>query len=75
MIFIYQSIGIATAAKTYFGKNQIDLDVQESAILIGMLKSSYLYNPKIKPENSTKRKKRSNEAKWLENNKLSQEKI
>ena len=71
--FIYQSIGIATAAKTYFGKNQKDLDVQESAILIGMLKSSYLYNPKIKPENSTKRKNVVMRQ-MVRNNKLSQEK-
>lgn len=54
--FIYQSIGIATAATTYFGKNQKDLNVHESAILVGMLKSPVLYNPKINPDYSAKRK-------------------
>lgn len=54
--FIYQSIGIATAAKTYFSKNQKDLNVNESAVLVGMLKSSNLFNPKSHPENSAKRK-------------------
>jgi penicillin-binding protein 1A len=54
--FIYQSIGIATAAKTYFGKDQKDLDVHESAILVGMLKNPVLFNPKINPEYAAKRK-------------------
>ncbi|MBK7787083.1 MAG: transglycosylase domain-containing protein [Saprospiraceae bacterium] len=45
--FLYGAIGVSTAAKTYFGKNQKDLDYDEAAILIGMLKNPFIYNPKI----------------------------
>ena len=38
--------GIRSAARIYFGKEPIDLDINESAILVGMLKNSSLYNPR-----------------------------
>ena len=38
--------GIRSAASIYFGKEPIDLDINESAILVGMLKNSSLYNPR-----------------------------
>ena len=38
--------GIRSAARIYFGKEPIDLDLNESAILVGMLKNSSLYNPR-----------------------------
>ncbi|MCC6816306.1 MAG: transglycosylase domain-containing protein [Saprospiraceae bacterium] len=44
--FIYEAHGIQTAAKTYFGKDQKQLALHESAMLIGMLKNPSLYNPK-----------------------------
>jgi penicillin-binding protein 1A len=37
--------GIRSAARIYFGKEPQDLKVEESAMLIGMLKNSSLYNP------------------------------
>ncbi len=39
------SVGICTAAKTYFGKAPSELNAEESAMLIGMCKNSSLYNP------------------------------
>ena len=54
--FIFDSFGISAAANTYFGKDQKDLSPQEAAVLIGMLKNPYYYNPKIKPENANRRK-------------------
>ena len=54
--FLHQSIGIATAAQTYFGKNQSKLAVDEAAVLVGMLKNPNLYNPKLFPENANKRR-------------------
>ncbi len=54
--FIYESIGVATAAKTYFGKDQKDLTIDEAAVLVGMLKSPTLYNPKRNMERAVKRK-------------------
>ena len=38
--------GIRSAARIYFGKEPIDLNINESAILVGMLKNSSLYNPR-----------------------------
>jgi penicillin-binding protein 1A len=41
----YNAFGIKSAAKTYFNKLPIDLTVSESALLVGMLKGSSMYNP------------------------------
>jgi penicillin-binding protein 1A len=43
--FLNQAVGIRSAARIYFGKEPKELDVQESAMLIGMLKNSSLFNP------------------------------
>jgi penicillin-binding protein 1A len=39
------SVGVSSAAKTYFSKEPKDLTIDESAILVGMFKNSGLYNP------------------------------
>ncbi len=54
--FIYQSFGIGAAAKNYFGKDQSELNLCESATLIGMLKNPDYYNPKKSPENAQRRR-------------------
>ncbi|TPV35007.1 penicillin-binding protein [Paucihalobacter ruber] len=38
--------GIRSASKIYFGKEPMELDIKESAMLVGMLKNSSLYNPR-----------------------------
>ncbi|TDU43592.1 penicillin-binding protein 1A [Gelidibacter sediminis] len=38
--------GIRSAARIYFGKEPMNLDVKESAMLVGMFKNSSLYNPR-----------------------------
>lgn len=43
--FVNNAVGIRSAAKTYFGKEPKDLTVEESAIIVGMLKNPSLYNP------------------------------
>lgn len=48
--FLYDSYGIQAAAETYFGKNQEELNVEEAAMLIGMLQNSSLFNPMRRPE-------------------------
>ncbi|MCH1582140.1 MAG: transglycosylase domain-containing protein [Flavobacteriales bacterium] len=48
--FLNQAVGIRSAAQVYFGKSVQSLDVQESAMLVGMLKNSALYNPLRRPE-------------------------
>ena len=44
------SVGVSSAAQTYFSKEPKDLTVDESAILVGMFKNSGLYNPVRNPE-------------------------
>jgi len=41
--------GIRSAARIYFGKEPQDLDIKESAMLVGMFKNSSLYNPRRNP--------------------------
>ncbi|NNF19598.1 MAG: penicillin-binding protein, partial [Flavobacteriaceae bacterium] len=43
--FNYNADGIRSAARIYFGKEPKDLKTEESAVLVGMLKNSSLYNP------------------------------
>ena len=44
------SYGIQSAAKTFFSKNVEDLSIEESALLIGVLKGQSLYNPLSNPD-------------------------
>ncbi len=43
--FGYNADGIRSASRIYFGKEPINLKIEESAVLVGMLKNSSLYNP------------------------------
>lgn len=43
--FLFQAIGIRSAARIYFGKEPKELDLQESAILVAMLKNPRQFNP------------------------------
>ena len=54
--FINGAHGIEAAAQTYFTKNQKDLNIEEAAVLVGMLKNPSLYNPKRFPEKSQERR-------------------
>ena len=48
--FGYQADGVRSAAKIFFNKTPLTLNIQESATLVGMLKNSSLYNPIRRPE-------------------------
>ncbi|OJV79807.1 MAG: penicillin-binding protein, partial [Bacteroidia bacterium 44-10] len=48
--FNYNAVGIESAARTYFNKTPNELNIEESAMLVGMLKNSSLYNPQRRPE-------------------------
>lgn len=54
--FGYQLYGIKSASLYYFGKDPIDLSLDESAILIGMLKATTRFNPILNPENAKQRR-------------------
>ncbi len=55
--FLYNVHGIEMAARTYFDKPANDLNTLEAATLVGMLKATTYYNPRINPER----------AKWRRN--------
>ncbi|MCQ2268690.1 MAG: transglycosylase domain-containing protein [Bacteroidaceae bacterium] len=50
------AFGIKTAAKTYFNTTPDQLNYEQSAVLVGLLKATTTYNPKLNPKNSLKRR-------------------
>ena len=48
--------GIKSASQTFFAKNPIDLTVEESATLVGMVNKPTRYNPVLNPEKSLTRR-------------------
>ena len=54
--FGYYGDGIKSASNIYFSKEPIDLKIEESAMLIGMLQNSSLYDPIRRPEITKKRR-------------------
>lgn len=50
------AFGIKTAARKYFNKEPRDLNTQESALLVGMLKATSLYNPISHPDKAAERR-------------------
>lgn len=48
--------GIKTAAKTYFNTTPSQLKPEQAAVLVGLLKATSAYNPKLNPKNSLKRR-------------------
>ncbi|MUP45752.1 penicillin-binding protein [Gramella sp. BOM4] len=54
--FSDNTYGIESASLKFFNKNTSELSLEESAVLIGMLKASHYYNPRIFPERSRLRR-------------------
>lgn len=50
------AFGIKVASETYFNKQPIDLNLQESAVLVGMLQAPTYYNPVTYPERTTSKR-------------------
>ena len=48
--------GIEMASKRFFNKKSKYLKIEEAAVLIGMLKANYTYNPRLYPENALSRR-------------------
>ena len=48
--------GIESAAHRFFNKATHELSIEESAVLIGMLKANTLFNPRLNPKNATQRR-------------------
>ena len=54
--FLYNAIGIKSAAKTYFNKDPKELSVVEAATLVGLCKNPSFYNPMRYPERCVERR-------------------
>ena len=48
--------GIKVASQTYFSKQPSDLNIQESAVLVGLLQNPVLFNPHYRPESALKKR-------------------
>lgn len=54
--FLYNAVGIQSAAQVYFSTTPSDLKIEEAAMLVGMCKNPSLYNPKRHPERAIERR-------------------
>lgn len=50
------AFGIETAAERFFSKDSDELNQQEAAVLVGMLKATHGYNPRLYPEKALRRR-------------------
>lgn len=48
--------GIKTACKTYFQTTPLEINHEQAATLVGLLKATTTYNPRLNPKNSLKRR-------------------
>ncbi len=68
--FVNNAVGIKSAAQVYFGTTADSLKVEESAMLVGMLKNSSLFNPLRRPD-TVKHRRNVVLGQMLKNEKLS----
>jgi len=54
--FLYNAVGIKSAAFIYFGKEPNDLKIEEAATLVGMVKNPSYYNPVRQNERTRQRR-------------------
>ena len=54
--FLYNAVGIKSAAYVYFGKQSEELSIEEAATLVGMVKNPSYYNPVRQPERTRQRR-------------------
>ncbi|PQJ80382.1 transglycosylase domain-containing protein [Polaribacter porphyrae] len=71
--FLNLAVGIRSAARIYFGKEPIDLEIHESAMLVGMLKNSSYFNP-LRREQKVKQRRNVVLLQMTKNNYISEDK-
>ena len=54
--FVHGAFGVKSCARTYFNKEVEDLSIEESAVIVGMLKNPSRLNPKSHPNDSKHRR-------------------
>ena len=50
------TFGVESAAEKFFSAQTTELTLEESAVIVGMLKASYGYNPRVFPERALRRR-------------------
>ena len=50
------AFGVKSASETFFAKQPSDLNIEESAMLVGMVNKPTRYNPVLNPDNALKRR-------------------
>lgn len=54
--FLYNAVGIKSAAQVYFSTTPDQLTIEEAAMLVGMCKNPSMYNPRRRPERALNRR-------------------
>lgn len=54
--FGHSAYGIEAAARTYFGKSAKDLEIEEAAMLAGIIQNPWKHSPILHPENAKNRR-------------------
>ena len=54
--FLYNAVGIKSAAQVYFSTTPAELKLEEAATLVGMCKNPSMYNPRRRPERALNRR-------------------
>lgn len=54
--FLYNAVGVKSAAQVYFSTTPADLKIEEAATLVGLCKNPTLYNPIRRPERALARR-------------------
>ena len=54
--FLYNAVGIKSAAQVYFSTTPDQLTLEQAAMLVGMCKNPSLYNPRRRPERALNRR-------------------
>ena len=68
--FLFNAIGISSAARIYFNKNVKDLSLEESAVIVAMLKNPRQFNPHRKISKEKSKRRRNQVFKQMEKNGL-----
>jgi len=68
--FLFNAVGIRSASRIYFGKEPKELTIEESAVIVGMLKNPRQYNPQRKISKAKSLQRRNVVLKQMEKNNI-----
>ena len=68
--FLFNAVGIRSASRIYFGKEPKELTIEESAVIVGMLKNPRQFNPRREKSKKKSLQRRNVVLKQMEKNGL-----